>query len=443
MSTPPPRPAPPQGIFGQRPIGGIGMPAQKAKNFKGTLARLLGYLRPHVAGLAVIIAAGAIGTVFSVLGPKILGMATTKIFEGYLAKTAGVPGAAIDFDYVGRLLLWLIGLYIVANSFQYLMQYLMADVAQKTVYAMRREIEAKFDRLPLKFFDARTRGEVMSRAVNDLDSISGTLQQNLTQLLTSVLTLVGVIVMMLTISGILTLVIVLTLPLSIVVVAQVAKRSRPFFMKQQVALGALNGHVAEMYGGHAIVTAFGHEKASVATFDALNASYHDSAWRAQFVSGIIMPSSMFIGNLVYVAIAVVGGLQVANGFPIGDIQAFIQYSRQFTQNVTQVGSMANLLQSGVASAERVFELLDAVEQSPDPSPAEVPTSSSGTLAFENVSFRYDPSTPLIDNLSLVAKPGQTIAIVGPTGAGKTTLVNLMMRFYELDGGRITLDGVDI
>ena len=256
---PPPAP-PPRDMFGGRPIGGLGMPVQKARNFKGTLRRLLEYLRPHRTRLVVVILAGVIGTVFTVLGPKILGLATTKIFEGFVARARGVPGAAIDFDYVGRILLGLIVLYIVANSFQYLMQYLMANVAQHTVYALRRDVEAKFDRLPLRFFDSRTRGEVMSRAVNDLDSISGTLQQNLTQLLTSVLSLVGIIIMMLTISGILTLVVILTLPLSIVVVARVAKRSRPFFMKQQVALGALNGHVAEMYGGHTIVTAFGREQ---------------------------------------------------------------------------------------------------------------------------------------------------------------------------------------
>jgi len=307
------RPAapPPADMFGnRRPIGGLGVPAQKAKNFKGTLARLLEYLRPHRARLAVVIAAGAIGTVFTVLGPKILGLATTRIFQGFLARAAGVPGAAIDFDYVGRILAWLIGLYIVANGFQYVMQYMMADIAQSTVYAMRRDLEAKFDRLPLKFFDTRTRGEVLSRAVNDLDSISGTLQQNLTQLLTSVLSLIGIIVMMLTISWLLTLIVVLTMPLSIVIVARIAKRSAKFFMKQQMALGALNGHVAEMYGGHPIVTAFGHEKTSVATFDALNATYYDSAWRAQFVSGIIMPTMMFAGNISYVLIAVVGGLLV-------------------------------------------------------------------------------------------------------------------------------------
>jgi ATP-binding cassette subfamily B protein len=431
-------------MFGGRPIGGLGMPTQKAKNFKGTLARLLGYLRPHRARLVVIVLAGAIGTVFSVLGPKILGLATTRIFQGFLAKAMRVPGAAIDFDYVGRILLGLIGLYIVANGFQYLMQYLMASVAQSTVYAMRREVEAKFDRLPLKFFDSRTRGEVMSRAVNDLDSISGTLQQNLTQLLTSALTLIGVIVMMLTISWILTLVVVLTLPLSIVAVARIAKRSRPFFMKQQMALGALNGHVAEMYGGHTIISAFGHERKSVATFDALNQNYYDGAWRAQFVSGIIMPTMMFVGNLGFVLVAVIGALLVTRrSLVIGDVQAFIQYSRQFSMPITQLSGIANTIQLTMVSAERVFELLDEPEETPEAENAMVLAAPRGAVQFDAVSFRYKEGVPLIDGMSLDIAPGRMIAIVGPTGAGKTTLVNLLMRFYDVDSGAIRVDGVDI
>jgi len=432
-------------MFGnRRPIGGLGVPMQKAKDFKGTLLRLLSYLRPHRTGLIVVIVAGAIGTVFQVLGPKILGMATTKIFEGFVAKSMGIPGAAIDFGYVGRLLIGLIGLYIIANSFQYLMQYLMANVAQNTVYAMRREVEAKFDRLPLKFFDSRTRGEVMSRAVNDLDSISGTLQQNLTQLLTSVLTLIGVIVMMLTISWILTLVTVMTLPLSIVVVARIAKRSQKFFMKQQMALGALNGHVAEMYSGHTIVTAFGHEKRSVATFDKLNETYYDSAWRAQFVSGIIYPTMMFVGNIGFVLVAVIGGVLVTRrSISIGDVQAFIQYGRQFSMPITQLSGIANMIQLTIVSAERVFELLDEPEETPDAADAKVITAPRGAVQFDNVSFRYKEEVPLIDNMSLDIKPGQMIAIVGPTGAGKTTLVNLLMRFYDVNSGSIRVDDIDI
>jgi len=425
-------------------MGGLGVPTQKAKNFKGTLNRLLGYLRPHRSALVVIVVTGAIGTVFGVIGPKILGMATTKIFEGYLAKAAGRPGAGIDFAAIAQLLTWLVALYIVANAFQYLMQYLMANVAQKTVYALRQEVEAKFDRLPLKFFDSRTRGEVMSRAVNDLDSISGTLQQNLTQLLTSVLTLIGVIVMMLTISWILTLGIVLTLPLSLVIVARIAKRSQKFFMQQQGALGALNGHVAEMYGGHTIVTAFGHEDRAIATFDALNAKYYDGAWRAQFVSGIIMPTMMFVGNLGFVFVAVIGGLLVTRqSIAIGDVQAFIQYARQFSMPIMQLSGIANMIQLTVVAAERVFELLDEPEESPDAADAQVITNPRGAVRFDAVSFRYKPEVPLIEDLSLDVAPGQTIAIVGPTGAGKTTLVNLLMRFYDVDGGSIRVDGVDI
>jgi ATP-binding cassette subfamily B multidrug efflux pump len=444
-AAPPQRTAPPADMFGnRRTIGGLGMPTQKAKNFKGTLVRLLAYLRPHRAGLAVVILAGAIGTVFSVLGPKILGMATTRIFEGFVAKAMGVPGAAIDFDYVGRILLGLIGLYVVANSFQYLMQYLMANVAQQTVYAMRREVEAKFDRLPLKFFDTRTRGELMSRAVNDLDSISGTLQQNLTQLLTSALTLIGVIIMMLTISWMLTLVTVLTLPLSIVVVARIAKRSQKFFMKQQMALGAMNGHVAEMYGGHAIVTAFGHEKKSVAVFDTLNEDYYDGAWRAQFVTGIIWPTMMFVGNIGYVLVAVIGGLLVTRrSIAIGDVQAFIQYGRQFSMPITQLSGIANVIQLTIVSAERVFELLDEPEETSDAEGAKVIAAARGAVQLDDVSFRYKEDVPLIDHMLVNITPGQTIAIVGPTGAGKTTLVNLLMRFYDVDGGAIRVDGVDI
>jgi ATP-binding cassette subfamily B protein len=437
------RPAAP--IFGPpRPMGGLGVPMQKAKDFKGTLRRLLTYLDPHRRALVVIVGAGAIGTVFSVVGPKLLGFATTKVFDGYLAKTRGVPGAAIDFAGVGRILTALIVLYAVGNAFQYLMQYLMANVAQKTVYAMRREVEAKFDRLPLKFFDSRTRGEVMSRAVNDLDSISGTLQQNLTQLLTSVLTLVGVIVMMLTISWVLTVGIVLTLPLSIAIVARIAKRSQAFFVQQQVALGALNGHVAEMYGGHSIVTVFGHQQRSVATFDELNAKYYEGAWRAQFVTGIIMPTMMFVGNLGFVFVAVIGGVLVTRrAIAIGDVQAFIQYCRQFTMPITQLSGIANMIQLTVVAAERVFELLDEPEEPPDALDATVIAQPRGAVQFDAVSFRYKPDVPLIDDLSLDVAPGQTIAIVGPTGAGKTTLVNLLMRFYDVDAGAIRVDGVDI
>jgi ATP-binding cassette, subfamily B, multidrug efflux pump len=439
-----PRPAPPRDMFGNRPIGGLGMPTQKAKDFKGTSARLLGYLRPHRGRLAVIVVAGAIGTVFSVLGPKILGLATTKVFEGFMARARGVPGAAIDFGYIGRILLGLVVLYIVANGFQYLMQYLMANVAQRTVYAMRRDVEAKFDRLPLKFFDSRTQGEVMSRAVNDMDSISSTLQQTLTQLLTSALTLVGVVFMMLTISWILTIAIVLTVPLSIPIVARIARRSQKFFMKQQMALGALNGHVNEMYGGHTIVTVFGHQRKSVATFEKLNEDYYDGAWRAQFVSGIIMPTMMFVGNLGYVFVAVIGGVLVTRGsIAIGDVQAFIQYGRQFSMPITQLSGIASTIQLTLVAAERVFELLDEPEEPADAEGARAIAGARGAVQFDAVSFSYKDDVPLIADLSIDVHPGQMVAIVGPTGAGKTTLVNLLMRFYDVKQGAIRVDGVDI
>ena len=437
-------PPPPRPMFGPGPMAGLGLPAQKAKNFKATLRRLLGYLRPHRFALTVVIVTGCIGTVFSVLGPKILGSATTKIFEGYVAKMKHVPGGGIDFPGVGKILPGLVGLYFVSSTFQYLMQFLMARIAQRTVYTIRQEVEAKFDRLPLKFFDSRTRGEVMSRAVNDMDSIGSTLQQNLTQLLTSVLTLIGVITMMLTISWILTIVIFLTLPLSMTVVMRIAKRSQKFFVQQQAALSALNGHVAEMYGGHTIVTAFGHEKKSIETFDALNEKYYNGAWRAQFVSGIIMPTTMFVGNLGFVMVAVIGGVLVTRrAIAIGDVQAFIQYGRQFSMPITQLSGIANMIQLTIVAAERVFELLDEPEETPDAAEAVFITNPRGAVQFDDVSFRYKAEEPLIEDLTLDVATGRMIAIVGPTGAGKTTLVNLLMRFYDVDKGAIRVDGIDI
>jgi ATP-binding cassette subfamily B protein len=439
----PPKSAPPP-IFGRPPIGGLGMPAGKAKDFKGTLNRLLRYLRPHRPALVVVLVCGVIGTIFTVLGPRLLGLATTKVFEGFIAKQRGVPGAGIDFVYINRLMVLLVALYLIANIFQYLMQYLMANVAQKTVYELRREVEAKFDRLPLRFFDSRTRGELMSRAINDLDSISGTLQQNLTQLLTSALTVIGVVIMMLSINWILTIGIILTVPMSIVIVARIAKRSQKFFMQQQAALGALNGHVAEMYAGHAIVTAFGHAEKSVEKFDSLNTKYFDSAWKAQFVTGIMMPIMMFVGNIGYVFVAVMGGVLVTRGaITIGNVQAFIQYCRQFSMPITQLSAIASQIQLTIVAAERVFELVDEKEEAPEAPGAVVLAAPRGAVQFDHVSFRYKPDVPLIDDLSLDVAPGQTVAIVGPTGAGKTTLVNLLMRFYDVDEGAIRIDGVDI
>ena len=433
---------PPPSIFGRGPMGGFGMPVQKAKDFKGTLRRLSGYLRPRQTGLTVVIGAGVISTLFSVIGPKLLGKATTKVFEGYLARAAGRGG--IDFAYVGSMLTWLAILYVVSATFLYLQQYLMSSIAQNTVFALRRDVEAKFSRLPLKFFDSRTHGEILSRAVNDLDNISSTLQQNLTQLISSVLSVVGIIIMMLTISWIMTLVVLVTLPLSVTIVATIAKRSRAYFIRQQTALGALNGHVVEMYSGHTIVTAFGHEERSVAKFEELNDHYYEGAWRAQFATGMIFPIMMFVGNLGYVAVAVIGGyLVTVRSIALGDVQAFIQYSRQFSMPITQLSSMANTIQLTIASAERVFELLDEAEEPADQSAAKELVNPRGDVQIDHMSFSYKPESPLIEDMSIDVQPGQTVAIVGHTGAGKTTLVNLLMRFYDVNAGAIRVDGVDI
>lgn len=430
--------------FGRGPMAGMGMPVQKAKNFRGTLFRLLGYFKPFRFQLAIVVLAAAIGTVFNVVGPKILGLATTKLFAGVVAKMHGVPGAHVDFAYIDRLLLILIGLYLVSSVFQYLMQYLMANVAQKTVYSMRKEVEEKLERLPLTFYDGQTHGEILSRAVNDMDNVSSTLQQNITQLITSVVTLIGVVVMMLTISPLLTLVVVLTLPLGMFIVTTVAKRSQTYFMRQQIALGELNGHVEEMFSGHQIVKAFGHEERSIARFNELNDQYYNAGWKAQFVSGIIRPLMMFVGNVGYVLVAVIGGIMVTTkSIAIGDVQAFLQYAQQFSQPITQLSSIANTIQLTISSAERVFELLDEPEETPDPVDAPVIAAPRGEVQFEHVKFGYKPDEPLMEDVNIDVEPGQTIAIVGPTGAGKTTLVNLLMRFYDVDGGGILVDGVDI
>lgn len=434
---------PPPSIFGRGPMGGLGMPVQKAKNFKGTLRRLTGYLQPHTSGLVVVIGAGVIATIFSVIGPKLLGKATTKVFEGYLGRALG-RSTGIDFAYVANILGWLVAMYVISAAFLYLQQYLMSGIAQQTVYALRRDVEAKFSKLPLKFFDSRTHGEILSRAVNDLDNISSTLQQNLTQLISSVLMVLGIMIMMLTISWMMTVVVLLTLPLSVTIVAAIAKRSQGYFVRQQKAMGEMNGHVAEMYSGHTIVTAYGHEQRAVEQFNALNTTYYEGAWRAQFATGIMFPIMMFVGNLAYVAVAVLGGiLVVRRAIAIGDVQAFIQYSRQFSMPITQLSSMANTIQLTVASAERVFELLDEPEEPAEAATPKQVAAPQGHVDIDHMSFSYKADAPLIEDMSIDVKPGQMVAIVGHTGAGKTTLVNLLMRFYDINSGAIHIDGVDI
>ncbi|OLE34255.1 MAG: ABC transporter [Ktedonobacter sp. 13_1_20CM_3_54_15] len=436
------------GPMGRGGWGAMGRPVEKPKDFKGTLKRFLVYFVPQKYRLLVVLGAAILGTTFNIVGPKILGLATTRLFEGLIAKYQAFqrhqPAPGIDFKYIATVLLILLGLYIISAIFMYVQQYVMAGVAQRMVYRLRREVEEKLSRLPLKFFDARPRGEILSRAVNDMDNISTTLQQSLTQLITSVVTLVGVIVLMLTISPLLSLVVVLTLPLSLLITMGLAKRSQNYFRRQQRALGILNGHVEEMYTGHKIVKAFGHEGKSMAEFRDLNENLYNAGWRAQFVSGMIMPLMRFVGNLGYVIVAVVGGIMVTNGsIAIGDVQAFIQYAQQFTQPITSLANIANVIQSTMASAERIFELLDEPEEIPEAVDAQVIGTPQGAVQFQHVKFGYKEDSMLMEDMNIDVQPGQMIAVVGPTGAGKTTLVNLLMRFYEVNGGKITVDGVDI
>ncbi|AWS47029.1 multidrug ABC transporter ATP-binding protein [Streptosporangium sp. 'caverna'] len=477
MSTPmtSARPRPPVGGggFGRGPFAGGGMPAEKSMNFGPSARRLMRRLAPERPKILAVISLGVISVVLSVIGPKILGRATDLIFTGVIGKQlplgttkeqavqaaqasgndnfAGllsgmdvIPGHGIDFGALGTILMWVLVLYVAASVFAWMQGYLFNGVVQRTVFRLRSDVEDKINRLPLRFFDGQPRGELLSRVTNDIDNVSQTLQQTMSQLLTSVLTLIGVLAMMFVISPLLALIALVTIPLSVIVTGQIAKRSQKQFVAQWSHTGALNAHIEEAFTGHELVKVFGRLPEVEEVFRERNEKLFKSSFGAQFISGLIMPMMMFIGNLNYVAIAVVGGLRVATGsLSLGDVQAFIQYSRQFTQPLTQVASMANLLQSGVASAERVFELLDAEEQKPDPATPVLPTARQGRVEFEHVSFRYNEEQPLIEDLSLVAEPGHTVAIVGPTGAGKTTLVNLVMRFYELDAGRITLDGVDI
>jgi len=423
---------------------GLGAPVEKAKSFGTSLRRLVRYLRPRMGLLVAVFVLAVASTMFSVLAPKIMGNATTMIFTGLIARMRHVPGAAIDFSSIARIVVLLIGLYTVSALFSFLQQFIMAGVAQKTVYDMRRDVSEKLARLPLVFFDGRTHGEIMSRVTNDMDNIAGTLQQSLGQIITSLVTILGVIVMMLTISPLLTAITLVVLPLSFVMTRIIAPRSQRYFAQQWKHIGELNGHVEEMYTGHPIVKAFGHERKSIEKFTAVNEEVYKASWRAQFVSGLLFPMMTFINNIGYVAVAVAGGIMVTRrAIAIGDIQAFIQYSRQFTMPIAQTANIANVLQSTVASAERVFELLDEQEEIPDNPGATTLASPRGDVRFENVRFSYKTDVPLITGMNLDVKQGQTIAIVGPTGAGKTTLVNLLMRFYETQEGRITVDGVDI
>jgi ATP-binding cassette, subfamily B, multidrug efflux pump len=422
--------------------GNLMMMGQKAKDFKGTLKRLLAYLKPRRNSLIAVFFTAILSTVFMIIGPKMTGMAITLLFEGAFSKFQGVPGAAINFTKIGQLLLILIGLYLASSLFSYVQQYIMSSVAQKTVYDLREDVSEKLRKLPLNYFDGRPNGEILSRVTNDIDTIGSTLQQSLTQFITSIVTIIGIIIMMLSISPILTLISIVSLPISIFTIRPILKRSQKYFAAQQRTLGQLNGHIEEIYTGHEVVKAFGQEKKAGAQFDQINEQLYEAGRKAQFISGIIMPMMFFIGNLSYVLISVVGGILVTQrAISIGDIQAFITYSKQFTQPVTQTANIANIIQSTIAAAERVFELLDEQEEINEEATARL-ARAQGAVTFEKVDFGYGEDL-LIEDMNIEVSPGQTVAIVGPTGAGKTTLINLLLRFYELKSGRIKIDSLDI
>ncbi|MBW9109965.1 ABC transporter ATP-binding protein [Microbacterium ureisolvens] len=457
--------------IGRGPMGQA-MGGEKARNFGPSAKRLLAMLRPDRLLLFVVLVFSILSVTLSVIGPKLLGEGTNVVFAGFISLQvpAGmtkqqvidqlvasgnedqanmiaamdfVPGAGVDFDQLARILTLVLIVYVFSSLFGWLQARILNGVVQRGMHRLRLQVEDKVHRLPLSYFDRVQRGELLSRVTNDVDNIGQTMQQTLSQVVISLLTVIGVLTMMFLISPLLAVIALVTIPLTIFITVLVAKRSQKLFVQQWKTTGVLNARVEETFSGHSVVKVFGHQKEVEADFRAENEELYRSSFGAQFLSGVIMPAMMFVGNLVYVAIAVVGGLQVAAGLmSIGDVQAFIQYSRQFTQPLSQLGSMANLLQSGVASAERVFELLDEEDQTPDDAPADTAPESASRLEFEDVSFRYVADKPLIDSLTLAARPGSTVAIVGPTGAGKTTLVNLIMRFYDVDSGRITLDGID-
>ncbi|HOA64818.1 MAG TPA: ABC transporter ATP-binding protein [Coprothermobacter proteolyticus] len=462
----------PRGMMGQGGRRGM-MPGEKPKDFSGTVKRLLAYFKPEMIGLIIVVILTITSVVFTVYAPRILGNATNELFKGIISKQLPpgvtkdqviamlkargqdqfaemisnmdlVPGAGVDFGAIGKILLTLAVIYLLAALFQWLQQYIMAGVSQRTVYRLRRDVDQKLQRLPLKYYDSHPHGDILSRVTNDVDNIAHTLQQTITQMLSSIVTVIGVLIMMFKISTLLSWISLAVIPVSLVITLLIARQSQKQFIRQWNSTGAVNAHVEEMFTGHNLVKAFNREKDVLERFRQQNEKLYESSFKAQFISGLIHPVINFVNNLNYVAIAVLGGVNVANGvISLGDVQAFIQYSRQFTQPIVQVASIMNVLQSTVASAERVFELLDEEEEVPDVDNPVVLEDVKGNVRFEHVYFSYDPNVPLIEDFNLDVPAGDMIAIVGPTGAGKTTLVNLLMRFYDVNSGRITIDGVDI
>lgn len=414
------------------------MQQQRPKEFKKTILRLAGYLKPRTFQLVLVIIAAILSTLFNVISPKLLGDATSSLFESF------TKGTGVQFGFLGRITLILAGLYLLSALFTFLQQYLMAGVAQKTIFEMRQEVNEKLSRLPLKYFDKHSHGDTLSRAVNDIDNINTSLQQALTQMITSVITILGIIIMMLLISPVLTLVVCITIPLSMLAVRLIASFSQKHFAAQQKEIGSINGHVEEMFTGHQEVKAFGHEDKAIQQFDEINERLYQSGWKSQFISGLMMPMMTFIGNLGYVFVSITGGIFVLNGtILVGGVQAFIQYTQQFSQPLVQVAGIANTIQSAIASAERVFSILDEEEEMRE-TPADLDLAAlKGDVSFEHVAFGYDESVPVIRDLNIDVKEGRTIAIVGPTGAGKTTIINLLMRFYEVNSGKIKVGGTDL
>ena len=463
----------------QRKRGGFGggrafgMSAEKPKDFKGTLKRLITYLKPQAVLMLLVVIFTILSVTFTVLSPRVMGKATNELFEGviskqlpdgmtkdqviFLLKLRGqgqlaemisamdlTPGKGVDFNALLHILLTLLALYAMAALFQWLQQYTMAGVAQNIVYSLRREVDSKLARLPLKYYDNHSHGDILSRVTNDVDNIAHTLQQSITQIVHAIAVVVGVLIMMFSISSLLSWISLTIIPLSFLITMFIIRRSQKYFIAQWDSTGALNGHIEETFTGHNIVEAFNQQEKTIERFDKENERVYESSFKARIISSIIRPAVNFLNNLNYVLVCVIGGIRITRGLiTLGDVQAFIQYSRQFTQPVIQVASIVNILQSTIASAERVFELLDEKEEVPDTENPVVLEDVKGHVRFEHVYFSYNPDAPLIEDMNLEAKPGETVAIVGPTGAGKTTLVNLLMRFYEIDSGRITIDGVDI